>query len=133
MQQDSASIVHQNLHYILSNLVPLFEEDDSSTPEMFTPLPSSTSILRPSSYKVAFQNVWLTHLRHPLDSSELRNLLLIIHKRIIPYMNKPQLLMDWLTDAYNSGLLYHLRSKIRWQHISTRAEWFMGIDAETQP
>ena len=38
-----------------------------------------------------------------IEPAQLKQLLLIIHKRIIPYMNKPQMLMDWLTDSYNSG------------------------------
>jgi len=70
---------------------------------MFTALPPTTSILLPPSYKVAFQSVWLTHLRHPLQTPQLKQLLLIFHKRIIPYFNTPRLLMDWLTDSYNTG------------------------------
>ena len=103
LQQESASMIHKTLHLILSSLVPLLPSDNT-VPMMFTPLPPTTSILLPSSYKVAFQTIWLAHLRHPLHPAELKNLLLIVHKRIIPYMNKPQLLMDWLTDSYNSGL-----------------------------
>ena len=102
VQNNSSPSVHRHLHTILSSLVPLLPSDDT-IPEMFTPLPKTTSILLPSSYKVAFQSVWLAHLRHPLEPAQLKQLLLIIHKRIIPYMNKPQMLMDWLTDSYNSG------------------------------
>lgn len=102
VQNNSSPFVHRHLHTILSSLVPLLPSDDT-IPEMFTPLPKTASILLPSSYKVAFQSVWLTHLRHPLELAQLKQLLLIIHKRIIPYMNKPQMLMDWLTDSYNSG------------------------------
>ena len=134
MQQNAASVVHQNLHYILSNLVSLFEEDTTSSPEMFTPLPPSTSILLPSLYKVAFQNAWLAHLRHPhpLDSTQLRNLLLIVHKRIIPYMNKPQLLMDWLTDAYNSGIHLTSQPDNRRKYLSPSIKRTMGINAKAQ-
>ena len=102
LQQSPSSVIHRNVHQILLALKPLLPSDDT-VPEMFTPLPRTTSILLPSSYKVAFQSVWLAHLRHPLDSAQVKGLLLVIHKRIIPFMNKPQLLMDWLTDSYNSG------------------------------
>jgi U3 small nucleolar RNA-associated protein 19 len=102
LQQSPSPMIHRNVHQILLALKPLLPSDDT-IPEMFTPLPGTTSILLPSSYKVAFQSVWLAHLRHPLDSAQVKQLLLVIHKQIIPFMNKPQLLMDWLTDSYNSG------------------------------
>ena len=109
LQQSSLPSVHQYIHPILLDLKPLLPSDDT-IPEMFTPLPTTASILLPSSYKVAFQSAWLAHLRHPLDSAQVKQLLLIVHKRIIPYMNKPQLLMDWLTDSYNSGETVFLRT-----------------------
>jgi U3 small nucleolar RNA-associated protein 19 len=94
--------VHQNLQVTLSSLVPLLPSE-GETPEMFTSLPPKASLLNPTTYKVAFQAVWLGHLRHPLDQKQLKDLLLVIHKRILPYMNNPQRLLDWLTDSYNSG------------------------------
>jgi U3 small nucleolar RNA-associated protein 19 len=99
---------------------------------MFTPLPKTTSILLPSSYKVAFQATWLSHLHHPLETSQLKQLLLIIHKQIIPYMNKPQLLMDWLTDSYNSGCTRIVTTDNRRKYLTACTEWIMGINAETQ-
>ena len=111
-------------------LIPLLPSDNT-TPAMFTPLPSTTSILLPTSYKVAFQSVWVAHLRHPLEMAQLKQLLLVVHKRIIPYMNKPQLLMDWLTDAYNAGyLLYEPKLTIRRKHITSRIKWSMGVNAK---
>jgi U3 small nucleolar RNA-associated protein 19 len=102
LQRTDTTTIHRNIHGILTSLIPLLPSDDS-IPNMFTPLPPTTSILLPTSYKVTFQSVWLLHLRHSLQTSQLKQLLLIIHKRIIPYFNKPQLLMDWLTDSYNTG------------------------------
>jgi U3 small nucleolar RNA-associated protein 19 len=99
---------------------------------MFTALPKTTSILLPSSYKVAFQSVWLAHLRHPLEPTHLKQLLLIIHKQIIPYLNKPQLLMDWLTDSYNSGSSPVHFTDDRREHLTTGFEWSMGVNAEAQ-
>ena len=130
VQQNFSPSVHQHLHTILSSLVPLLPSDDT-IPEMFTPLPETTSILLSSSYKVAFQSVWLAYLRHPLEPTQLKQLLLIIHKRIIPYMNKPQMLMDWLTDSYNSGCLNISFLTTRWKHFPPSTEWAMGVNAKT--
>lgn len=129
VQNASTPVVHQRLHSFLSSLIPLLPSDDS-IPEMFTSLDQKTSILLPSSYKVVFQTVWLTHLRHPVEPTQLKQLLLIVHKRIIPYMNKPQLLMDWLTDSYNTGCDSMDDSDNRWKHVSSRFEWFMGVNAK---
>jgi len=93
---------YTTLHTILSAMTPLLSFDNSP-PNFFTALPSTSTILLPENYKVAFQSLWLHYFRHPLAQQQLKQLLLIVHKRIIPYMNKPPLLMDWLTDAYNSG------------------------------
>lgn len=83
----------------MTPLLPL----DGTPPPFFTSLPATSTILRPENYKVAFQALWLAYLRKPLSPPRLKQILLIIHKRITPYMNKPPLLMDFLTDAYNSG------------------------------
>ena len=97
---------------------------------MFTSLDPNTSILLPSSYRVAFQTVWLAHLRHSFEPAQLKQLLLIVHKRIIPYMNKPQLLMDWLTDSYNTGYPSGKKSDGRRQHVSSRVKRTVGTDAK---
>lgn len=83
----------------MTPLLPL----DGTQPTFFTVLPATSTILRPENYKVAFQSLWLAYLRKPLSPAHLKQLLLIIHKRITPYMNNPPLLMDFLTNAYNSG------------------------------
>lgn len=128
-QKTSPPIIQQTLHSILSSLVPLLPPDES-IPEMFTSLNQKTSILLPSSYKIAFQSVWLAHLRHPFEPAQLKQLLLIVHKRIIPYMNKPQLLMDWLTDSYNTGCSFTNKADCRRKHVSFGLEWIMGVDAK---
>lgn len=129
LQKASAPIIHETLHSILSSLVPLLRHD-GSIPEMFTALNQKTSILLPSSYKVAFQTVWLAHLRHPFEPAQLKQLLLIVHKRIIPYMNKPQLLMDWLTDSYNTGCSSTNNADGRRKHVTSGLEWAMGVNAK---
>jgi hypothetical protein len=97
---------------------------------MFTSLNQKTFILLPSSYKVAFQTVWLANLRHSFEPAQLKQVLLIVHKRIIPYMNKPQLLMDWLTDSYNTGCSSTNKADGRRKYISSGLEWVMGADAK---
>ena len=90
------------LHTILTSMTPLLPLDDTQT-TFFTALPTTSTILRPENYKVAFQSLWLAYLRKSLSPAHLKQVVLIVHKRIIPYMNRPPLLMDFLTDVYNQG------------------------------
>ncbi|CUM66733.1 uncharacterized protein PRCAT00004413001 [Priceomyces carsonii] len=55
-----------------------------------------------SSFKSNYQNSLLTLLSFPLTSLQYKGILLILHKRIIPYLTKPERLMDFLTDSYDA-------------------------------
>lgn len=87
-----------------------FSESDGEIESFYFPVPEMTksaikqgSALKASSHKAAFQRAWLSVLRLPLTVDQYKAILIVLHKRIIPRMSKPQLLMDFLTDAYNSG------------------------------
>ncbi|OLL23452.1 hypothetical protein NEOLI_001960 [Neolecta irregularis DAH-3] len=56
-----------------------------------------------SAHKKVFQECWLALLRLPMTNDQYKSLLLIVHRRIAPYMIKPQLLMDFLTESYDAG------------------------------
>jgi U3 small nucleolar RNA-associated protein 19 len=59
--------------------------------------------LKQTSHKAMFQKAWLSAMSLPMTADQYKAILIVLHKRIIPYMIKPQLLMDFLTDAYNTG------------------------------
>lgn len=54
-------------------------------------------------YKSGFENKWLHFLNSNLSNSQYKTILLILHKRIIPFFMKPTKLMDFLTDSYEVG------------------------------
>ncbi|OZJ03196.1 hypothetical protein BZG36_03333 [Bifiguratus adelaidae] len=54
-------------------------------------------------HKKALSICWLEFLKLPLTSDMYKKTLMIMHKRIIPHMPQPTLLMDFLTDSYNAG------------------------------
>ncbi|KAK6336367.1 hypothetical protein TWF696_001928 [Orbilia brochopaga] len=102
----SNTIYSENLFSILYNLKDL--------PEPAEELAESALYLNPPSKKKKyplfqilvhqrhFQDAWLTLLARPLPSKQ-RDILTILPKRIIPHLPNPRLLMDYLTDTYNSG------------------------------
>ncbi|KAF9585260.1 hypothetical protein BGW38_003158 [Lunasporangiospora selenospora] len=55
------------------------------------------------SHRRAFSDCWIAVLKLPFTQTMYKKTLLIIHKRIIPHLPRPVVLMDFLTDSYNSG------------------------------
>lgn len=53
--------------------------------------------------RAAYSDCWLKLLRLPLSQPVYRKILQVIHKKIIPFMSQPTLLIDFLTDSYNQG------------------------------
>ncbi|KAI8091015.1 uncharacterized protein B0P05DRAFT_577541 [Gilbertella persicaria] len=54
-------------------------------------------------HKRGFSDCWLSLMKLPLTEEMYKRILLILHKRILPHMHEPKLLMDFLTDSYNVG------------------------------
>lgn len=92
-----------NFYRILDNHL-LFQEDADSLRETQTwiELKVPSIAYKPSSFKNDYQKAIICILSYPLLVSQYKSVLLILHKRIIPYMAQPQNLMDFLTDAYNT-------------------------------
>lgn len=54
-------------------------------------------------HRRGFSECWLKLLKLPFNEEMYKKVLLILHKRILPHMAEPKLLMDFLTDSYNVG------------------------------
>jgi len=53
--------------------------------------------------KKVFSSAWLSFLAVPLTSEIHKKILLNLHTDVLPHMTDPKLLMDFLTDSYNTG------------------------------
>ncbi|KAK9325633.1 CBF/Mak21 family-domain-containing protein [Lipomyces orientalis] len=82
-----------------------FPTEDAHFNEFWVELPEKNKqpVAKLSAQKAAFQDSWLAVLRLPLTVDQYKYILQIMHKKIVPYMNKPQTLMDFLTDSYDAG------------------------------
>jgi len=60
-------------------------------------------LLTVKGHNQVFGDAWLAFLKLPLTIPIYKRVLLIINKRIIPFMTNPVRLIDFLTDAYNEG------------------------------
>lgn len=59
------------------------------------------AIRDPSNYVSFYEKNWLLLMNMELSVNQYKTILLILHKRIIPYMSAPIRLMDFLTESYN--------------------------------
>ncbi|KAI9481613.1 MAG: hypothetical protein EXX96DRAFT_595322 [Benjaminiella poitrasii] len=60
-------------------------------------------LLQLNVHKRGFSDCWLNFFKLPLTEEMYKQILLILHKRILPHLYEPKLLMDFLTDSYNVG------------------------------
>lgn len=78
-------------------------------------------LLSVNAHKKRAQDAWLAVLRNKLTETQRKSLLRIMSHTIAPWFNRPELLMDFLTDSYNvggstsllalSGLFYLIQEK----------------------
>ncbi|KAG0371055.1 CBF/Mak21 family-domain-containing protein [Gamsiella multidivaricata] len=54
-------------------------------------------------HRRVFSDCWIAILKLPFTTAIYKKTLLIVHKRIIPHLPQPTVLMDFLTDSYNAG------------------------------
>ncbi|CAN6601150.1 nucleolar complex protein 4 [Trichomonascus vanleenenianus] len=107
---DAPEIVSDRLLDLLM-AVSEFPENDDQIEDFYFPKPQKLSktaskhgsVLKQSSHKSVFQKAWLAALRLPQTVDQYKAVLIMLHKRIIPNMSKPQMLMDFLTAAYDTG------------------------------
>ncbi|KAK9379040.1 CBF/Mak21 family-domain-containing protein [Kockiozyma suomiensis] len=89
-----------------------FPEDASEIIEFLVAVPvkEKTPVKKLSSQRGALQDSWLAVLKGKLNTGQYKYILQIMHKKIVPNINKPQLLMDFLTDSYDAGGVVSLLS-----------------------
>ncbi|XP_067395899.1 nucleolar complex protein 4 homolog [Emydura macquarii macquarii] len=54
-------------------------------------------------HKRAFEKMWLGFLKHKLPTGLYKKVLVILHDSILPHLNEPTLMIDFLTVAYDIG------------------------------
>lgn len=98
--------VRNNAIALLSTLAR-FPDKDEDLAKFWIQISSSASggkgVNTVTGHRKVFSEAWLAALRFRLTEEQYSHILSIMHKRIIPNLPKPQLLMDFLTDSYDVG------------------------------
>jgi U3 small nucleolar RNA-associated protein 19 len=98
-----ASQAVSNAIDLLLSLPPVNESTDA--PQLFVVKPQNPkqNVYSASTLKKHVQRAWLSILSQQLTLSQRKLILGSLTTRIIPYFNRPETLMDFLTDSYNFG------------------------------
>ncbi|GAX81728.1 hypothetical protein CEUSTIGMA_g9156.t1 [Chlamydomonas eustigma] len=79
------------------------QEGGSSGPAIMYPAVPSSTWTNSKNLKRTFSDAWVSFLQMPLPDDIYRKVLLRLHSSVIPKMNNPLLLADFLTYALNQG------------------------------
>lgn len=79
------------------------DDSEEQAPEKTKTKKRKHPLLQLSIHKRGFTDCWLKLMKLPLSEEMYKKILLILHKRILPHLSEPKLLMDFLTDSYNVG------------------------------
>ncbi|CAH1757990.1 18946_t:CDS:10, partial [Entrophospora sp. SA101] len=102
-QEERLYNLMENTLQILENLRTM-PTDSSEIDEFWTSHPAPSSILlQLGAHRKVFSDCWLSFFKLPMTEESYKKILSIMHKKIIPHMKQPTLLMDFLTDSYNAG------------------------------
>jgi U3 small nucleolar RNA-associated protein 19 len=111
---ENSSVAYQGIFKIISEIVMETDSEIEAGEAEVTPffvetqLPSALSTCK--GHLQEFSACWLSFLQgvSVIEPKLHRSFLLIVNDRIIPYMAKPTLLADYLTDSFNAGGLVSL-------------------------
>ncbi|KAJ1921246.1 Maturation and nuclear export of 40S ribosomal subunits interacting protein [Mycoemilia scoparia] len=106
LTQEEKDAQTRNLYQLMMGIRSFPGED--FTPSLFWVTPhkdsnKSGNVFQGAFYRKSFSDAWLVLMGLPLSNEMYKQILLVLHKRILPYMPDPTLLMDFLTDSYNAG------------------------------
>ncbi|OMJ09661.1 hypothetical protein AYI69_g10564 [Smittium culicis] len=100
------SVLSKNTFLILSR-IPFLEESSKVDQSFWVPVPKDISpkpgVLRTATYRKFYQESWISFMKLPLSADLYKQTLSLIHRRILPGIQAPFRLMDFLSVSYDSG------------------------------
>ncbi|KAJ1873164.1 Maturation and nuclear export of 40S ribosomal subunits interacting protein [Coemansia sp. RSA 990] len=94
--------------FAVMNQIRTMPKTSNENMSLWVALPKNSSdaepsVLSPAAHTRAFSEAWLALMRLQLNPEIYKQILLMMHKRIIPHMSDPKLLMDFLSNSYETG------------------------------
>lgn len=106
----SSSTAYKGLFKIISEIVMESDSEEAELNPFFVEAQLPAALSTCKGHLQEFSSCWLSFLQgvSAIEPKLHRSFLLIVNDRIIPYMAKPALLADYLTDSFNAGGLVSL-------------------------
>lgn len=129
MLEEEVDVIQANAVTLLTGIMPSLEHPADGEERFFhasSPSAKTQSTKLEVKQKKRFESCWLAVLRRPLEPAQYKQVLNVLHKRIIPHLPRPQMLMDFLTDSYNIGMYLSLSvidPVARWHSQFVGIEW----------
>ncbi|KAF2459924.1 nucleolar complex protein 4 [Lineolata rhizophorae] len=118
---DNGTAMASNTIAILSGIAHVPEDEDDLNDFFADVPPKKHPVKSLGAHKKHAQHAWVSLLQFGLDKAGKKCVLRLFTTRVVPWFNKPELLMDFLTDSYNvggstsllalSGLFYLMQEK----------------------
>ncbi|XP_015684027.1 nucleolar complex protein 4 homolog [Protobothrops mucrosquamatus] len=102
-KQAPFQIYQNNAFNLLSSVVMPSEESEIKKFLVEHANQEEWKVSKLKEHRQAFERMWLGFLKYQLPRNLYKKVLLILHDSILPHLNEPTLLMDFLTVAYNVG------------------------------
>ncbi|ETE59883.1 Nucleolar complex protein 4-like protein, partial [Ophiophagus hannah] len=96
-------IYQKNAFTLISSIVMPSEESEIKKFLVNHANQEEWKVSRLKEHRRAFERMWLGFLKYKLPGSLYKKVLVILHDSILPHLNEPTLLMDFLTVAYDVG------------------------------
>lgn len=101
--QDTSNLVDNALSILAT--IESVPEDKDELEDFYIPAPkkSTHALYSLTAHKKQAQSAWLAVLKQDLSKEQRKNILGLMSSYIAPWFMKPELLMDFLTDSYDTG------------------------------
>ncbi|KAM3825890.1 nucleolar complex protein 4 homolog isoform 1-T1 [Vipera latastei] len=102
-KQEPFQIYQNNAFILLSSIVMPSEQSEIKKFLVEHANQEEWKVSKLKEHRQAFERMWLGFLKYKLPRNLYKKVLLILHDSILPHLNEPTLLMDFLTVAYDVG------------------------------
>ncbi|PIA14482.1 CBF-domain-containing protein, partial [Coemansia reversa NRRL 1564] len=108
MPTEISEMFVRNAFAVISEIRAIPKTDIADIKSFWITLPKNLGdaepiVLSPAVHKKAFSEAWLAFMRLSLTADMYKQVLLTMHKRIIPHMTDAKGLMDFLSNSYDAG------------------------------
>ncbi|XP_070618750.1 nucleolar complex protein 4 homolog [Erythrolamprus reginae] len=103
VKQAPIPIYQKNAFNLISSIVMPSEESEIKIFLVKHDNQEEWKVSKLKEHRRAFERMWLGFLKYKLPGSLYKKVLVILHDSILPHLNEPTLLIDFLTVAYDVG------------------------------